>query len=218
MNTMEAIVLSGAVRNQFGKEAARKVRASGRTPAVLYGHGVDDSVAIDLDPRALTKALANPKGKNALFTIEVEGGQSYEALVREVQREPVSRRIIHVDLVVPDQDKLLVSQVSMEFVGKSKGVALGGLLRTPYSEIKILAKPRDIPASIELDVTELDIGDTVMASELTLPDDVGTLYDNDYVVARVMKPRGVESEEGEGGEAGGDDAEGGDAAAESDDE
>jgi large subunit ribosomal protein L25 len=215
---MEAIVLSGAVRNQFGKEAARKVRAAGRTPAVLYGHGVGESVAIDLDPRALTKALANPKGNNALFTIEVDGGQSYEALVREVQREPVSRRIIHVDLVVPDQDKLLVSQVSMDFVGKCKGVSLGGRLRTPYSEIKILAKPRDIPAFIALDVTELEIGDTVMASELTLPEGVQTIYDNDYVVARVMKPRGVETDAAEGDDEG-DDAEGGDdAAAESGDE
>ena len=108
---MEAIVLSGSVRTQFGKEATRKVRAAGRTPAVMYGHGLDESIALDLDPRALTKALSNPKGNNALFTIEMDGGKSYEALVRELQREPVSRAILHVDLVIPDQNKELVSLV-----------------------------------------------------------------------------------------------------------
>ena len=202
---MEAIVLSGAVRTQFGKEAARKVRAAGRTPAVLYGHGVDESVSIDLDPRALTKALSNPKGNNALFTIEVDGGQSYEALVREVQREPVSRRILHVDLVVPDQDKKLVSLVAMDFTGKCKGVSLGGRLRTPYSEIKLLAKPRDIPANVVLDITDMEIGDTVMASELSLPEGVEVIYDTDYVIARVLKPRGAQEE----GAGDGADAEGG---------
>ncbi len=211
---MEAIVLSGAVRTQFGKEAARKVRAAGRTPAVLYGHGVDESVSIDLDPRALTKALANPKGNNALFTIEVDGGQSYEALVREVQREPVSRRILHVDLVVPDQDKKLVSLVAMDFTGRCKGVSLGGRLRTPYSEIKLLAKPRDIPASVVLDITDMEIGDTVMASELALPEGVEAIYDTDYVIARVLKPRGAQTDGGDDAGAEGDD----EAAAESGEE
>ena len=211
--TMEAIVLSGAVRSQFGKEAARKVRGADRTPAILYGHGVESSVAIDLDPRALTKALANPKGKNALITIEVDGGQSYEALVREVQREPVSRRIIHIDLVVPNQEKKLVTLVPMDFTGKCKGVSLGGRLRTPYSEIKVLAKPKDIPASVNLDITDMEIGDTVMASGLALPEGVETIYDNDYVIARVLKPRGVQEGEDDVGGAepeGEGEAEGGD--------
>ena len=208
---MEAIVLSGAVRTKFGKEAARKVRNAGRTPAVLYGHGIDASVALDLDPRALTKALANPKGNNALFTIEVDSGQSYEALVREVQREPVSRRILHVDLVVPNQDKPLVSLVSMDFTGKCKGVSLGGRLRTPYSEIKLHAKPKDIPASVVLDITNMEIGDTVMASQLALPEGVEAVYDTDYVIARVLKPRGAQGAGAGTDDAGGEDG-GGDAA------
>ena len=210
---MEAIVLSGSVRTQFGKEASRKYRAEGRTPAVLYGHGIENSVPLSLDPKALTRALANPKGVNALFTIEVDGGETYEALVREMQREPVSRQILHIDLIVPNQEKPLTCSVPVTIVGRSPGVALGGVLRMPYSEVKLLVKPRNIPESIEVDVTELDIGDSVMASELSLPDEAKLVFERDFVVIRVSMPRGLaegeELEDEEGGE-GAEAAEGGD--------
>ena len=188
---MESIALSGSPRTNFGKGAARKLRAAGSVPAILYGHGIDGSTPLNVEPRDLAKALDGPKGNNALIALNVEGGSSHNVLIREIQRHPVSRKILHVDLVSPNPDVAQVAVVPVTFSGKCPGVALGGRLRTPYREIKILAKASEIPAEIAVDLSVLQIGDGVMASGLELPEGVSVYNEADFVVARVLKPRGA---------------------------
>ena len=194
---MEAISLSASPRSESGKGSNRRLRAEGRIPAVLYGHNVNESISLSLDPRALKKALENPKGHNALFQIEVEGGGTHTALVRELQRQPVSRAVLHVDLVCPDLEKDRVSVIPVHFTGKSIGVSLGGRLRTPCRELKIVCRPADIPRSVEVDITEMQIEDTVMVSELALPEGVSAVYDRDFVVVKVVRARGAAAAEAE---------------------
>ena len=188
---MEPIVLNAALREGIGKEANRKLRASGGTPAVLYGFGVSESLNVTLEPKQLVKALENPKKANALMSVEFgSDSDAHTVLVREIQRHPVRREILHVDLVVPNPDKAVVSTVPVRFTGKSVGVSMGGRIRMPYREVQVSSRPADIPVEIVVDITALDIGDMVKASALDVPDNVSVVYDQDFVVVKVLKPRG----------------------------
>lgn len=188
---MEPIALAGSLREGIGKEAAKKIRAAGSTPAVLYGHGMSESVNLQLDPKVLNKALENPKKANALMSVDLgSDAGSHTVLVREVQRHPVKRTILHVDLVVPDLEKNITATVPLRFIGKSVGVSMGGRLRTPYREVNVSARPADIPVDIEVDITPLDMGDLIKASELNAGENVSVVYDEDFVVVKVLKPRG----------------------------
>ena len=199
---MESIVLNAALREGLGKEANRKLRAAGGTPAVLYGHGVTESLHLTLEPRELVKALENPKKANALMSVALgSGSDSHTVLVREIQRHPVRRNILHVDLVVPNPDKQVVSTVPVRFEGKSVGVSMGGRIRMPYRQVQVSSLPAAIPVEIVVDITTLDIGDMVKASALGVPEGVSVVYDQDFVVVKVLKPRG-----GGAAEESGDDA------------
>lgn len=186
---MDAIALSSTRRSPGGKGVARRLRAEGRLPAVLYGHGVESPTPLSLDPKEFVKAITNPKGLNAVYSIEIDG-TSHQVLAREMQRHPVSRKILHVDLVAADPDKLITTFVPVNFTGKSVGVVTGGRIRKPYREIKLRARPMDVPVDITVDITEMDHNDAIHASDLQLPEGVTPVYDRDYVVVKVTKPRG----------------------------
>jgi len=215
---MEASTIASARRTTSGKGSSRRIRATGQIPAVVYGHGLEDPIAVVVDPRPLLKALEGPKGYNALFELQIEGEASHHVLVRALQRDPVSRSLLHVDFVAPNLEKTVVAEVPLHTTGRAVGVELGGHLHMPNRTVKLSALPEHIPAAVTVDVTPLEEGDSIMASEIALPDGVQTVFDRDYVVAKVVVPRGqieeLEEEEGEGeGEGEGEEAEGEDAAA-----
>jgi large subunit ribosomal protein L25 len=188
---METILLNGTLREGVGKEANKKLRASGQMPAVLYGSGIEKSLSLALEPRQLVKALENPKKTNALMNVDLgSDAGTHTVLVREIQRHPVRRTILHVDLVVPDLEKNVVSVVPLRYTGKSVGVSMGGRLRMPYREVSVLSKPANIPAEIVVDITDLDIDDAVHASGLDIGGDASVIFDRDFVVVKVQKPRG----------------------------
>ncbi|MEE2788620.1 MAG: 50S ribosomal protein L25 [Myxococcota bacterium] len=196
---MEAIEVIGTPRTGTGKGECRRMRATGAVPAVVYGHGIAESIAVSVDARSLTRALDNPKGQNALFSFQLEGGPNHTVLVRELQRDPVTRRILHVDFVAPNLEQPLVSNVPVRLTGRSVGVSIGGRLRKPYREVKLTAVPAKIPAEVVLDITEMNVGDAVMASDLPLPEGVAAVFDTDYVVVKVVAPRGRQAEAAEAG-------------------
>jgi len=199
---MELIPLSCSPREGRGKQAARQLRAAGQIPAVVYGHGIDETLSVAVDPKALKAALENPKGYNALLEVNVGDASKHVVLVREVQRHPVSRKFLHVDFVAPDLEASLISDVPVRTTGKSVGIITGGRLQTPYREVRLLCKPADIPTEILVDISSLDHGDSIMASEMSLPDGVTAVFDRDYVVTKVLKPRGrTDEEEAEAAEA-----------------
>lgn len=176
-------------RGEHGKEASRRVRNAGQIPAVFYGFGVE-TTPISVEPKSLTKALANPKGLNGLFELSLDGSNvAQRVFVRELQRHPVSRNILHIDLVAPNPEKEITATVPLRFTGRSIGVSTGGRMRKPYREVKVRALPDQIPGEIVIDVTNIDQGDAVYASQL----DAGSgavIYDRDFVIVKVAAPRG----------------------------
>ena len=184
-----SMTINATRRDDHGKEASRRVRNAGQIPAVFYGHGVE-TTAVSVEPKSLTKALSNPKGLNGLFGLTVDGSDAAQRVfVRELQRHPVSRKILHIDLVAPNPEKEITATVPLRFTGRSIGVSTGGRMRKPYREVKVRALPDQIPGEIVIDVTNIDQGDAVYASQL----DAGNgavIYDRDFVIVKVAAPRG----------------------------
>jgi large subunit ribosomal protein L25 len=183
------IIISAESRSGLGKEAAKKVRNAGKIPAVYYGFGAE-SQPVSLDPKNLEQALSTPKGLNGYFNFNLNGADSGKrVLIRELQRHPVTRSILHVDLVVPNPDNMISTKVALNFVGRSIGVSTGGRARKPYRELTLRGLPQDIPGDITIETTNIDQGDQILASELEVPG-CTIIYDRDYVIFKVVAPRG----------------------------
>jgi large subunit ribosomal protein L25 len=181
--------ISAERRSGLGKEAAKKVRASGKIPAVFYGFEAE-SQPVSLDPKFLEQALATPKGNNGYFTFTIDGAeQANRVLVREIQRHPVSRRILHVDIVCPNPTSEIEAVVPLTFIGRSVGVSTGGRARRPYREVKVRGLPDNIPSEIVVDMGPIDQGQQINASQLDAGESQ-VIYDRDFVIFKVAAPRG----------------------------
>jgi large subunit ribosomal protein L25 len=183
------MIISAESRSGLGKGAAKKVRNTGKVPAVYYGFGAE-SQPVSLDRKSLEQALSNPKGLNGYFNFNLNGEDSGKrVLIRELQRHPVTRSILHVDLVVPNPENMITAKVVLNFVGRSIGISTGGRARKPYREITLRGLPQDIPGEIRIDITNIDQGDQILASSITVPG-CTIIYDRDYVIFKVVAPRG----------------------------
>jgi large subunit ribosomal protein L25 len=180
------------VRGGTGKGVARKLRAAGRIPAVLYGRGAA-AVSLALDPRALEQLLkTSAAGLNTLIDLAVEGRTDLAGkvvLVKELQREPVRGKLMHADLYEVDLTKTIQVSVPLHVVGNARGVAMaGGILDHALRELEVECLPRAIPDEIEVDVTELDVGGSIHVRDLRLPEGVKLLSDPDLSVVSVVLP------------------------------
>ena len=181
-------------RASTGKGAARKLRAAGRIPAVLYGQG-KGSVPLTIDPRALEKVLRSG-GANTLLDITVEGRPelgSPVALVKELQRHPIRGTIVHADLYQVDLTRTVEVEVPVHLVGKAKGLDFGGILEHSLREIALECLPRSIPAAIEVDISNMELGDVIHVRDLVLPAGVSLLTDPDLGVVHVALPAAEET-------------------------
>ena len=196
--------LVAEVRDATGKGVARKLRAAGRIPAVVYGKGVE-SKAISIDPSALQRVLqSGGAGMNTLIELSVDG-TTRTVLVKELQREPVRGRPIHTDFYLVDLEKKVEVSVPIHLVGRPQGVELGGILDHPLREIELECLPLAIPESVSVDVSELDVGQSVHVRDLELPEGSSVRTDVNLAVASVIAPVVVEepvAEEAEEGEEG----------------
>ena len=191
---MSETALVVEVREQSGKGAARKLRAAGRVPAILYGQG-KASVPLSIDPRALDKVLKTG-GANALFDLTVQGRSDLGtpvALVKELQRDPIRGAILHADFYQVDLTKTVEVDVPIHLLGKPKGIDFGGLLEHTLREVRIECLPRAIPERIDLDVSALEIGDVLHVRDLPLPTGVTLVSDPDLGVAHVAVPQAEEA-------------------------
>jgi large subunit ribosomal protein L25 len=194
--------LVAEVRDATGKGAARKLRAAGRIPAVVYGRGTE-SRAISVDPKALVQLLQKGgAGMNTLIELSVDG-TAKTVLVKELQRDPVRGRPLHTDFYLVDLDQKVEVSVPIHLTGRAPGVELGGILDHPLREIELECLPRAIPESIDVDVSALDVGDSIHVRDLELPEGVSVQSDVNLAVASVVAPVAVEepvAEEVEEGE------------------
>ncbi|HEV8231068.1 MAG TPA: 50S ribosomal protein L25 [Thermoanaerobaculia bacterium] len=186
---MKTIELTVERRATKGKNAARRTRANGKIPAVVYGAG-RDTVPITVDARSLSDAFRGGAGENAIFLLKLQGSdQTRHAMIRDFQRDPLSRRPMHLDFVRVLMDTKIRVRVPVEIVGVAKGVKTdGGILDFVTREIEIECLPGNIPEHLPVDVTELSIGDALRVSDVPAPEGVEVVDDAEKVVLHVAHP------------------------------
>ena len=197
---MPEVVIAKAREGKFNKNAARRVRAAGKIPAVLYGGG-QEAVAIELDPKQITRILYSESGHNTIFDVEVSGQALAKAMIVDWQQEPIKDQIIHADLKRIALDKLLTVSVRVKLIGVPVGVkSEGGVLDQVLREVEVECLPADIPSHIDVDVSELKLNDVIRVSDLPHSDKVKYLVDEDATVAHVVAIREEAAPVAEGAE------------------
>jgi large subunit ribosomal protein L25 len=216
---MADIVLAAQAGRTTGSSASRRLRATGKVPAVVYGRGTEPR-AVSVDWRELRSALTTDQGLNALLTLDL-GGRKTKAIVKEVQRHPVRRDVLHVDFLEVDPDKPVDTEVTIVLEGDAEKVTREqGVVEQVLNALLVTGKPADIPGNIAVDVSDLEIGQTITVAELDLPAGLVTDVDPEETVATAkitslaLAEEEEEGEEGEEGEAA-EGAEGAEAQAES---
>lgn len=192
--------LSAQKREGTGKGVARKLRAAGQVPAVLYGQG-SDPISLVLNAREAERVFTSVSVENTIIDLSIEGGDTVQTLVREVQAHPFRHQILHVDFLLLKRGVAVELDIPVHLVGTATGVRNdGGLLDHVLHDVKIRCIPSLIPEAAELDVSGLGIGDALHVSDIRLPEGVELLTDGEVLVCSVQPPRIVEGEEEEASE------------------
>ena len=199
---MAKSVLNVETRVRTGKGGSRKVRQDGLVPAVVYGKGVE-ALNLRLDPKALQQAVATEAGWNTLITLKGDGPfDGLVVILKDMQIDAIRRNPTHIDFLAIDLKKTLAVMVPVQPVGKSQGEIEGGTLQLVRHEIEVYCLPTNIPTSIEIDVTALNIGEVVHIDEVSLPEGVESQHDVNFtvltVVGRMAEEVEVDEEDEEG--------------------
>jgi large subunit ribosomal protein L25 len=196
-------VIKAAVRNEKGKGSARKLRSKKIIPAVLYGHKVDP-VMLAIENSEIVKAFKTGDD-TTLIKVQIDNqGKKDEKLVmiRETQRHPVKNNILHLDLFAVNVKEKIHAPVHIRITGESPGVKLGGILRQIVREIEVRALPTEIPQHFEVDISNLEIGDSLQVSDLSTPENVQLLVDESAPILSILPPTVIKEDEPEEGEEG----------------
>ncbi len=222
----DQIVLHAKKREEQGKGASRRLRKEGQVPTIIYGAGKEPKM-ISLDHNKLLRFEMDESFFSSILKVEIEGSDEENVIIRDYQRDPVKPFILHVDLLRIKMSEKMQTSTPLHFVGDEEavGIKAGGLLQRLITEVEIACMPADLPEAIEVDVSALDIGDSIHLSQITMPEGVELVAmiqmeeadeenkaDMDLGVVSIQAPRAeeVESEEVEAADAGDDSAESGD--------
>jgi large subunit ribosomal protein L25 len=183
---MDTLTVEGKIREERGKNAARRRRRGGEIPAVLYG-GKKDAITLSVNAKQLTRILRSESGHNTIFTVKVDGKEE-RAMVKDWQIDPVNGALLHADLLRIAMDVRMRVSVPVHTFGEPQGVKVqGGIFETVTREIEIECLPSDIPEEIKVDVTEMLIGKQLRAGDLPLdPNKIKLLTDPQRVIAHVV--------------------------------
>ena len=199
-------------REETGKGAAHKIRAAGRVPGVVYGHG--DPVKVAVDARELFHLLHTDAGSNVMVDMRIDGDR-FLAMPREIQRDHLKGQFIHVDFLRIARDQKIAVEVPINLIGESHGVKEGGVVEHHLWTLHLESFPQDVPSAIEADISGLGINESLKVSDLEIPDTVTVLSPIDEVIVAVVPPQVLrepeeeevtgeevegEAPEGEGGE------------------
>src|SRR5450755_260705 len=183
-STIPAVVATPR-EGKFNKNAARRVRVSGKIPAVVYGAG-QESVAVTVDPKVITKILHSDSGHNTIFDLDVTGAKIAKAMIVDWQREPIKGALLHIDLKRIAMDKAMRVYVPIQLVGSPIGVkSQGGILEHVLREAEIECLPTDIPSHLDVDVSALEINGSIHVSDLPHSGSIKFLGDEGATVAHV---------------------------------
>lgn len=184
---MLQIEMTARVRKTVGKGAARTMRRAGNTPAIIYGPQ-GDPVSLECNTKDLTLGLLSIHRKNAFINLEIDedGKKSIRHVItREIQTDPVQDTVLHADFYEVSLDKPMVFQVPLKYVGKAKGVVLGGDMTIAKNKVSVTGKLLDIPDVIEVDVTPLDRGATLTCKDLGLSAGITLVSKGDTVCVSI---------------------------------
>lgn len=187
--------LKAEPRAEMGKGPARRTRAAGRVPAVLYGPEME-TLQLSVDARELWHALHTDAGTNVLIDLQLDG-EEYLSMPREVQRDILRGTLLHVDLVRIRRDVAIQVNVPVHPVGESAGVKEGGVLEHHLWELHIEVLPTNVPESIEIDISELQIGDSLRVESAIIPEGVTVLTPAEETILAVVPPPVLELPEEE---------------------
>jgi large subunit ribosomal protein L25 len=197
---MQVIKLAIEPRTETGKGAARKLRREGRVPAVLYRDG-NEPVMFSFDPEEFEYALRRGANRNSLFELNVDGTPRL-CLIKEFQRHPVTRRVRHMDFYEVVADKPVVVKVRVMPQGRAEGTKLGGQLNVLRRTLDVRCLPAYIPASIDVNVTPLKVGDFIRVASIVAPEQTEILFESNFnvisVVGKRLETDDMDDEEGEG--------------------
>ena len=194
---MDTMQLSSEIRTQTGKGSARKLRSTGKLPAILYGPETD-AIMLTLDCTELRKALEGKSAESVLLDLRIdsdEKGQSKKVMIKEVQRDPVKRDYLHVDLFEISLKKEVEVDIPLHLVGTPIGVTEGGMLQHVRREVKVSCMPDDLVDKIDVDVSGLDIGQSLHIGDISFPSGLKSLEDVDVTIVTVVAPAKVAEEE-----------------------
>jgi len=197
-------------RSERGSRSARRLRADGFIPGVLYGNG--NAQAISISERDLRSAMSGPSGMHAILDVVLEGQQTvHPSVLADYQQDPIRGTIAHVDLREVRLDQPIHASVVVQLVGESPGVKTGGVLSLVTREVRVEALPMDVPEHIDADLSGMEVGDVLRLEDLPAFENVTYLDDpHETVIATVSTPRGLvelEEEEAEAAEEGEEGAE-----------
>ena len=190
---MSETKLVAQLRSTSGSPAARRLRAEGHIPGVLYGHGMSP-LSVTVERRELRLALSGPAGSNTVLQLEV-GGKSYPAVVKEMQRHPIRRTVSHIDFLQVNMNEEITVSVAVHLVGEAKAVAeAGGLVDAAVDTIEVSCTPNNMPNAFEIDVTEMQPGDVIRLSDVPMPQGVTALGDPEMPIVTILITSAAEAE------------------------
>jgi large subunit ribosomal protein L25 len=192
---LELIELKANIRTKVGNGPARRLRHEGKIPAVLYGPE-SDSILLSVSISDIESALKKSKLGQILLSLVIQNGETMTrpVMIKELQIHPVSNNYLHVDFYEINMDRKIRAKVPVVTKGKSKGVELGGMLQVVRRELEVLCLPMAVPEVIELDVSELEIGDSIHVNEISLKGDIEISSEVNFTVVTVLSPTKVEEE------------------------
>jgi large subunit ribosomal protein L25 len=189
--------LSATARKGAGKGAARATRREGRVPAVIYGDN-KEAVLISIEEKYVARALHSGVLFTAISEIDIDG-QKHLTLVRDIQLHPVSDRPTHIDFLRVNDKTMIKVNVPVHFINEEEcpGIARGGILNVARHDIEVFSRATKIPDSLTVDLTGLDVGDSISFSAVQVPDGVEpTITDRDFTIASITAPSALRSAEG----------------------
>src|SRR4051812_39822384 len=190
---MASASLSAEMRSERGKGVARKLRAAGRVPGVVYGHGREPQ-SLSLVARDLDKLLSHIAAGSTVIELTL-GRATTKTLIREIQRHPFKKQIMHIDFMELVAGEKVIVDIPLVFVGIPEGVRLSGaLLEQIVHSIEVNVDPSNIPNHIDVDVTNLAMGHSLHVRDLVLPPGLEVLTDEDTTICAVIAPRAVVEE------------------------
>jgi large subunit ribosomal protein L25 len=193
---LELIELKANVRTERKKGPARRLRVAGKIPAVLYGPGAE-TMALSIDAADLEKAIKNRSGSQVFLNLVIDGGdiKNKTAMIKELDIHPVSREMIHADFYEIAMDRKIRAMAPVTVTGKSIGVENGGMVQIIRRELEVLCYPNQMPEEIQIDITDLDMGDSIHIEDIHVEEGTEFPHDVNFTVLTILSARTVEEEE-----------------------